>query len=492
MKLAVPLELFLKNVAERPDHIAVKQNDRQITYKELADLAARIAYRLQQISSCPKVMIHLPQSIEAYASIIACMSAGGFYCPTNTSAPTERQNLIMNLFKPDVIVSDVKFLPNTALKCEIIDIAKIGNRRLHKHKPAHDLAYVMFTSGSTGVPKGVIISQESLAHYVYWAIEQMSVKPSDRWSQHPNLGFDLSVLDIYGALCGGATLYPINRMHDKLQPSKFIKRHKLTIWNSVPSVVDQMLRSGHLKADELMSLRLITFCGEPLKKEHLDAVFRACQNIKVHNTYGPTEATVSVTLLTLNRDNYKEACGVRYVSIGKGIANMEVYLIKDDKKNQNEGEIVISGPQVARGYWEDPERTAANFKTLNINGKMTHVYCTGDYGSYKNGFLHFEYRLDRQVKVNGYRLELGEVDAAFQKAGIYLCWTILADGFLHTFIESSKNLDLAEIRVKIAKQLPSYAMPKEINVIEQLPRNVNGKINANELQALALATTPSP
>ena len=246
MELAVPLELFLKNVAERPGHIAIKQCDREITYKELADLAARIAYRLQQISLCPKVMIHLPQSIEAYASIIACLLAGGFYCPTNTSAPTERQNLIIDLFKPDVIISKIKFLPDAASKYDVLDIAQIGNRKLHKHRPASDLAYVMFTSGSTGVPKGVIISQKSLAHYVCWAIEQMSVKPFDRWSQHPNLGFDLSVLDIYGALCSGATLYPINRMHDKLQPSKFIKRHQLTIWNSVPSVLTKCFAQGLL------------------------------------------------------------------------------------------------------------------------------------------------------------------------------------------------------------------------------------------------------
>ena len=492
MKFEGPLELFQRHVAERPDHIAVVQNDREITYRDLAELAARIAYHLQQISHHPKVMINLPQSIEAYASILACLSAGGFYCPTNISAPAARQHQIIDLFKPDVIISDPQSLPDAAKKLTVLDITKIGDRKLDKPRPRSDLAYVMFTSGSTGIPKGVMISQDALAHYVNWAIEAMSVSPSDRWSQHPNIGFDLSVLDIYGTLCGGATLYPIERIHDKLQPSKFIKRHQLTIWNSVPSVIDQMCRSGPLKADDLISLRLINFCGEPLLEKQLDAVFRACRDVKVHNTYGPTEATVSVTLLALNRDNYKEACKFRFVAIGDNIPNMKLCLIKDGKENQNEGEIVISGPQVARGYWEDPERTAANFKTLDINGEATQVYCTGDYGTYKDGAMHFEYRLDRQVKVNGYRLELGEVDAAFHMAGVYLCCTILVNGVLHTFIENSEHLDIVETRVKIAKHLPSYAIPKKISVTEQLPRNINGKIDVEALRMSALTSTPPP
>ena len=161
-------------------------------------------------------------------------------------------------------------------------------------------AYVIFTSGSTGAPKGVEISRAALNHYVRWIELSMAPSTDDRWSQHPSIGFDLSVLDVFGALCFGATLVPLTRSADRLLPATAIQRNELTIWNSVPSIIDLMAQADQLDKEHLSSLRLLSYCGEPLYSHQLEDIFAAVPNVNIHQTYGPSEATVSMTLLQLH------------------------------------------------------------------------------------------------------------------------------------------------------------------------------------------------
>ena len=217
-----PLELILNHAMELPHHLAIVESKREITYQSLANLADRMAYHFLKTADHPKVLIHLPQSIEAYAAMMGTLQAGGVYCPSNISAPLEKQKLIIDQFKPDIILSNSKLLEDLREDYNTLDVSAVGDQNLGYVEQPHDLAYVIFTSGSTGTPKGVMIARESLAHYIDWAVRGMAVTTSDRWSQHPNIGFDLSVLDIYGALCGGATLYPVDNPRDRLTPTEFI------------------------------------------------------------------------------------------------------------------------------------------------------------------------------------------------------------------------------------------------------------------------------
>jgi D-alanine--poly(phosphoribitol) ligase subunit 1 len=476
------LDIFFEQATLLPDHTAIVESKREINYRDFIDLVSRMAYHFRQISNHTKVLIHLPQSIEAYAAMMATLMAGGYYSPTNTSAPLERQRLVIDSFQPDIILSDANLLTDLEVDYPTLDIATIGQNRLKAPEPAHDLAYVMFTSGSTGIPKGVMIARESLDHYVEWAVESMSIKPSDRWSQQPNIGFDLSVLDIFGALCGGATLFPVDNHTDRIMPTAFIKRNKLTIWNSVPSVVDLMVRSRKLDTDHLGSLRLMTFCGEPLLKEHLDAIFIARPDITVYNMYGPTEATVSCTALPLTSENYLEACGSNSVALGEGIRGMRILLIGGE--DNNEGEIAISGPQLARGYWQAPQLTSNAFQTIEVGNEVIPLYRTGDWGYRKHGHIFFGTRIDRQIKINGYRLELGEVDAAFRKAGAIASCTLMHESKLYTFVEGLSDMDLNKLKKNAAKLLPHYALPSAVTLIEQLPRNTNDKINSEAIKSM--------
>ena len=419
--------------------------------------------------------------------MFASLMVGGVYAPTNITAPAQRQRLVLNAFEPEAIVTNGKHLETLGIEADdprLILIDSLPSEPAKSAAEPHDLAYVMFTSGSTGIPKGVMVPRQGLAHYVRWALDAMQISKQDRWSQHPNIGFDLSVLDIYGALCGGATLYPLVSRTDRLMPGKAIERHGLTIWNSVPSVIDLINRAGHMTADHLASLRMITFCGEPLLESHLDAIFQARPDIPVHNTYGPTEATVSFTLIRLGTPGYRDACR-NSVALGDPIPGMQLDLVGGP--TEDEGEIIISGPQVARGYWRDEEQTRVVFGPMQLDGEERFAYRTGDWAVKEGQHLYFVTRIDRQVKIHGNRVELGDIDAAMRACGAAVSYTVLSEGALHSFIEAPADTDISALMRAIAGVLPHYAIPAAIHPIDHMPRNANDKIDAKALQDLLIS-----
>ncbi len=485
MPAADPVTRFL-NVAERtPNRPAVVDERGIVSFGALSDRVRRIAAGIRRATDGidhPKVLIHLEQSANAYAAMFAALMAGGFYAMTNTQAPLDRQRKTAARFAPDAIVVSGG-LPAGFLERQppaVIDLDDLSATGLDRPAPAHELAYVVFTSGSTGEPKGVMISRAGLAHYAEWATEAMAISPDDRMSQHPNLAFDLSVLDVFGALCSGACLYPLVREADRLIPAQFIRRHGLTIWDSVPSVIDLMMRAGHVTRQNLGSLRLLTFCGEPLLQSHLDAIFAARPDVIVHNTYGPSEATVSCTLIRLTGDTYRSHCDGS-VALGDAIPGMELHLIGGH--SDVEGEIVLAGPQLARGYWQDDEATARAFRSCAVDGRAFRGYHTGDWVVRRKGDLFFAGRIDRQIKIRGHRLELGEVDVMLRACGVTNACTVLHDGVLHSFVETDGTLDESELKRRLQDKLPSYAIPERFYRLDVLPRNANDKIDALALKA---------
>lgn len=480
------LQRLFENAVRSPSHAAVDDDGRITTYAELASLVRRMARALSGGNEPPRVLIHLPQIAEAYAAMFAAAYAGGFYSTTNVVLPPQRRRMTFEAFAPTVVITKEAMrgeAANAAPQARIVTIENLPAEELAEPLPPHRLAYVMFTSGSTGKPKGVMISKEALDHYVDWALEAMEVSPADRWSQHPNIAFDLSVLDIYGALCGGATLVPITSAKDLLMPAKAIRSRALTIWNSVPSVLNSMIGIRQLNSTNLATLRLMTFCGEPLLPMHLDAIFAARPEIVVHNTYGPTEATVSCTLLRLTAENYREACS-KSVAIGDPIPGMRVTLVGEGQPD--EGEIVITGKQVADGYWNDPALTARQFRDFEIAGAHERGYFTGDWGYRRGAHVFFGSRIDHQVKIRGERVELGDIAAALINLGYGFACAVMVNGELHGVFESEAELPPESvIREKLSDALPLHLVPKGFHRISRLPRNANDKIDVQVIQKWA-------
>ncbi|MDJ0944122.1 MAG: amino acid adenylation domain-containing protein [Kiloniellales bacterium] len=484
----LPLNRFLDFAESHPRHPAVEAEGRRVHYGELAILVRRLARSFAAVKPQPRVLIHLPQAHRAYAAMLGALMAGGCYAPNNLSAPPARQAMTVNLFEPDLVVTEASAwtgFPGGSPACPIVDVDTLTAPALDAPLEAGELAYVMFTSGSTGRPKGVMIPREALANYAAWAWRAMAVTPEDRWSQHPNIAFDLSVLDVYGALGAGATLCPLSGARDRLMPGDAVRRLGLTLWNSVPSVVDLMRRGGQLTTDNLASLRLMTFCGEPLTQDQLEAIFAARPDMVVHNTYGPTEATVSCTLLRLTSSSYRQAV-VQNVALGEAIDGMTLTLAPSPagSAGSDEGEIWLSGPQVALGYWRDPRATAAAFGEVRRQGRVERLYRTGDLGRRCDGQLYFQRRLDQQVKVAGHRVELGAVDAALRDSGVLAACTVQIDGELHAFVvDPEDRVEPEALRRALAERLAAYEVPKAIHLVDALPLSANDKIDSGALIA---------
>jgi D-alanine--poly(phosphoribitol) ligase subunit 1 len=488
MKLSV-LDLFLLNSKINKNNNSIVDLNYSLSYTELLFRVKQIAFNINSRTKShhPKVLILLDKGSDAYASMFATLMVGGFYCPVNTSIPKAKLNSIITQFNPDIVLYKKNSLiikKIIKINKKFLDISKLPNDTFNKIKKPHKLAYIIFTSGTTGEPKGVMISRDNLLNYVMWAKKFMKITPKDRWSQYPNIGFDLSVLDIYGCLCFGATLYPITEEKDILFPSRFIKKNKLTIWNSVPSTINVMSSDSYWKKGIMNSLRILTFCGEPLTQSHLEKIFSIHPKAKVQNTYGPTEATVSCTATILTKKNYLSKIN-KSTSLGLPIKNMSVFI---DNPIKNTGEILLSGDQLSPGYWQNPKLTKKFFKTKIINKKKIRLYKTGDIGKKYKGHIYYVGRIDNQLKIKGYRIELESIDFMIGKINKSAVCTIFKDNQLHCFLENGLYNNPNILKKKLSMYLANYEIPKYYYFNYKLPKNINNKIERKLLLKSNLIT----
>lgn len=479
---------LLSFASTQPGATAVIDGDQTVSYGDFAALVRRYAGNFAQTSGTPKVLVNLNAGVQAYAAMFGALMAGGYYAPVNIEHPLSLRGKIAGALSPDVVVveqADDEARTLAGAGGRVLCVSDLEDLSLEASKPAHEIAYVMFTSGSTGEPKGVIIPRVALNTYVENLVETIKPDSRDIWSQYANIGFDFSIFDIYGALSSGGALCAFSTALDRLTPAMVIKRHGITIWASVPSVVDIMSRSRSLKAENLASLRLMLFCGEPLLEGHLKAIFDARDDLPVWNTYGPTEATVFLTILKLFKDDYSRFCRGS-AAIGEAIPYSEIH-IWDEKHGVGgeEGELILCGKQLALGYIGDAERTAKAFRQVEINGQSVRAYFTGDWVRREDDQIYFVNRIDRQVKLNGYRIELGQIDSALRSQGFVSACTLLLNKTIVSFVESDKAINLEVVKQLLQKTIPAYMMPKQILTCELMPTNMNGKIDVKALSQLA-------
>jgi amino acid adenylation domain-containing protein len=366
-----------------------------------------------------------------------------------------------------------------------------------------DIAHILFTSGSTGVPKGVMIQHRSVKRFIQWAKSYFGTSAGERISQHPPLHFDLSTFDIYATLSAGAELHlvphELNLLPNKL--SQFIFDNRLTQWFSVPSALNLMAKFDVVVQDDFPELRRIMWCGEAMPTPTLIYWMRRLPHVQFTNLYGPTEATIASSYYTV------PACPAspqEAIPIGRACDGEELLVLDADLRlvpRGELGEIYIRGAGLSPGYWRDPQKTGAAFRpyigvgggNLAADGRIDRVYRTGDLGRQgADGLFYFAGRADTQIKSRGYRIELGEIEAALATLPGLRESAVVAvpsEGFEGWKIccayapAEPRDPGAEHLRKQLSGLLPAYMLPALWERYEALPKNVNGKIDRPALKA---------
>ena len=359
--------------------------------------------------------------------------------------------------------------------------------------PPERVAYLLFTSGTTGVPKGVPILHSNVRAFIDWAVDRYRIRPEDRFSQTFDQTFDLSVFDLFVAWEAGACVYSMSPI-DLLAPSRFINENKLTVWFSVPSIPARMRKRNLLGRNTLPTLRWSLFCGEPLPGASAEAWQAAAPNSVVENLYGPTELTIACTVHRWDPETSPRLCVNEMTPIGRTYPGLTAVIVDDNLRPVAEGapgELCICGAQTSPGYWKDPLKTAERFVKIQAAGLPDEVfYRTGDVArQLPNGECVCLGRTDHQIKVLGFRVELGEIEGVLQEgAGVVqavaMGWPFsegTAKGIV-AFVVGA-GIDRSALLKACKASLADYMVPNRIIPMDEMPLNANGKVDRAALRA---------
>ena len=494
-----------------PDSPAISISDKQTSYGDFLAISGAIARAVKDGSGGPLAVVAIfsEKSLFTYAGIFGIHCAGKGYVPLLPSSPPSRLVLMLDQVQTDVLIlargftRAVSFVLNNCANdllvvCEDESDSKYLASRYKRHrfttmgeaKPEKPIdlqqdaiAYIVFTSGSTGNPKGVPVRFSNLKAYLRNILPIANVQPGDRCTLTSNFAFDLSVHEIFVTLYSGACLYPLNKL-DLLTPAKFVRKNEITCWVSVPTLAILMERTRTLKPNVFPSLKVSLFCGEALPINTAQAWSRAAPDAKLFNLYGPTEATVEISSYLWN-DTTPNHSRNGIVPIGTVFSNQQYKLLSDKPRGAagtERGELAIAGDQVTSGYLDLPEETSERF--IRLDGNESSIwYRTGDLVEKdETGNLHFLRRIDKQVQVRGFRVELQEVEHHLRSA----CASDLAialainDGSTTREIISvvaDSPFTTEEILTKCAELMPTYMVPSRVEKISKFPMNSNGKID---------------
>jgi amino acid adenylation domain-containing protein len=490
---------FLAASERFPERAALAIDGREVIYAELRDHATAIASTLEREPGGGPLLtaVMAGRSAGTFAAILGILLRGHGYVPLNPRYPDSRNCEILQRSGSRALVVDSAFADAARAATArledpplllLTDDARPDSSFEVREPSADDPAYLLFTSGSTGRPKGVLVTQANVRAFLAALDERYDLDETDRISQLFDLTFDLSVFDMFVAWERGACVCCPDEKH-LLEPSGFVREAALTVWFSVPSVAMLMQRFGALKAKSFPDLRLSLFCGEALPADLAAAWAAAAPNSVLENLYGPTEATIACTAQRWTSDCASRANGL--VPIGRPFGKTLTRVVDDSLGEVPPGEtgqLVLAGPQVVGGYFDDEHETERAFVTLP---KLGRGYLTGDRvrEPSPNAPLEFLGRLDSQIKVLGHRVELGEVEAVLrEEAGadvVAVGWPRTDSGVagVVAFIANT-SLDRVALRQALAARLPDYMIPRDFHLVPELPLNPNGKHDRKALIAL--------
>jgi amino acid adenylation domain-containing protein len=511
--------LLTASAKKYPNKEAVIFENERITYKQLDEISDSLATVLRKngISNGDRVGIYVNKSIASVICIFGILKAGAVYVPLDPKSPFSRISYIIQncgieclLTSTEKIESEPQLLSKDLPLRSIIltdNSVNIVNRNgsnvipwksvvdakdiLVEENPCleTDLAYILYTSGSTGVPKGVMISHLNAFTFLKWVQSTFNLDPNDRLSNHAPLHFDLSIMDIFGAFQAGATTVLVPEI-TALFPHKlatWIEENKITVWYSVPSILTKMVLNGQMERYQFENLRLILFAGEVFPTKYLRSLMEKIPHVEYYNLYGPTETNV-ITYYKVKKIPPEQT---NPIPIGKACANMEVFALKENgqvvEKPGDEGELYARGSCVAQGYWGDKEKTNKNFVFNPLQANFAEkVYRTGDLVTLdEHGNFLYNGRLDHQIKSRGYRIELGEIETALyshdsiKEAAVVAIPDELIGHRIKAFIvcKDHQQISLTDLRIYCGEKLPPYMIPEDLEFRQSLPQTSTGKVD---------------
>jgi amino acid adenylation domain-containing protein len=511
---------FFRSLLGNPSNPALELGERVLSYEQLWNYAGKITACLKDSldPSEKLVAILADRSMVAYGGILGILGSGRGYVPLNPTFPLERtlmmlkasgcrtlvvgqecaatlESLLQRLNTPlTLLVPDPEWEPDSRLfSPHLVVSARQLSKVADPVEPNVDgnaTAYLLFTSGSTGVPKGVAVSQSNVVAYMEYAAKRFGIHAGDRCSQNFGLTFDVSVHDLFTCWDGGATL--CLDAEQTLTPATLVDEKKLTCWCSVPSVAMFASKLGMLQQGAFPTLRWSLFCGEVLSSSLAAAWQQAANNSVLENLYGPTEATITITYYRWNPRTSPPECVSGLVPIGWPFDGQQVCVVNDELTpvpTGESGELCLGGSQVTSGYLNDSEKTRRSFVRLAHTGDQV-WYRTGDLVRQdERGCLFYLGRRDFQVKVSGYRVELQEIDLALREAvrtevAVAVPWPLSSEGSASGIVGVLSGCDPADDEQIIAackRRLPRYMVPNRIYHFPQIPLNVNGKIDRGKI-----------
>ena len=519
------LHQYLHQSASRfPDKTAVRCKDEAISFHQLEVLSNQIAHalRLNGVLSGARVGLYLNKSIPAVAAIFGILKAGAVYVPLDPDSPLERTRyIIANCNIQSIVVDEtklVKLLKNRDLFPGIrtvINVAplqpslpaipdswRILDRQQIERQPESfpsvesfsedHLAYILYTSGSTGQPKGVMLTHQNGMVFVDWAVQTLELTARDVFASHAPFHFDLSIFDLYAAVkCGGTLcLIPpgVSYFPDALL--NFIAHYHITVWYSVPSALIQLLALPDLKI-KLASITTLIYAGEVFPYNYLNQLRPVLTNACIYNFYGPTETNV---ITAYRIDEPPDESLRENVPIGKPCPYARTAVVDEHRQPVppgTTGELIVNGASLMRGYWDDPEKTALKIRPVTLEGREDLYYFTGDLVQKRpDGNLVYINRRDHMVKVRGFRVELGEVETALYrhpaitKAAVAAIPDEKVSHRLIAFVslQSETVLSPDDIEKHCAQLLPAYMIPEKFIFLNELPLSSTGKIDREALK----------
>lgn len=484
-------QLFEAQVERTPESVAVEFEGETLSYGELNRRANQLAHHLRAFGVGPEVLVGIcvERSLEMVVGLLGILKAGAAYVPLDPSYPKERIAFMLEDTQSPVLLTQGRLreaLPAHSARTLLLDsdrekIAVENDQNPQIHATPQNLAYVIYTSGSTGKPKGVAIEHRGAVNLLHWARETFPTESAAGVVASTSLCFDLSVFEIFTPLSWGGRVILVR---DVLSLPSIPEGNDIMLLNTVPSAMSELVRARALPR----SVRTVNLAGEPLSPALAEAIFRVETVQRLFNLYGPTEST------TYSTASLVERLSQRPPNIGRPIANTRVYIL--DSHGQPVpggvvGELYITGEGLARGYWGRPELTLERFVPDSFSGGLGgRLYRTGDLGRYlADGDIEFLGRVDNQVKVRGYRIELEEIESVLMEHPGVREGVVVAredspgEKWLVGYMTGEEGLSGDALRGFLRGKLPEYMVPSVFVVLESLPLTPAGKVDRKTLPA---------